>query len=75
VLLFGQSAGAMNTFVIASLPKAKSLINATISESGGGKEVEINSTAHKLGAAYVKSLNCGISDVSESSIFAHREII
>jgi carboxylesterase type B len=67
VLMFGQSAGAINTFIIATLPQAPSLMNAAITESGGGRDVELNSSAQSLGASYAAALGC--SDVSEYSKF------
>ncbi|KAK6445851.1 cholinesterase [Trichoderma asperellum] len=38
MLLFGQSAGAFNTFAIATMDEAPSLISAAIMESGGGTD-------------------------------------
>lgn len=61
--MFGQSAGATNTFVIATLPQAPRLINAAIAESGGGRDAELNSTIQSLGAAYAQNLSC--TDVSD----------
>ncbi|KAF3922721.1 Acetylcholinesterase [Orbilia brochopaga] len=37
VLLFGQSAGAWNSFIISTLPSAPNLMRAVALESGGGK--------------------------------------
>lgn len=63
VLLFGQSAGAENAYIIASLPQAPSLINSVISESGGGRSLTSNATQQKVGASYAKALQCSSSNV------------
>ncbi len=39
VLLYGESAGALKTFVLSTLPQAPSLISAAAIESGGGREI------------------------------------
>lgn len=64
VLLFGQSAGAENVYIIGSLPQAPSLINGIIAESGGGRVVSSNSTQQKMGASFARTLKCSSSDVS-----------
>jgi carboxylesterase type B len=64
VLLFGQSAGAENAYVIASLPQAPSLFHSVISESGGGRGLINNATTQKVGASYAQALNCSRTDVS-----------
>lgn len=58
VLLFGQSAGASNTFVIGTLPQASTLINAGIAESGGGNTYPSSATQQTLGTKYASTLNC-----------------
>ncbi len=63
VLLFGESAGATNTFIVSTLPEARSLIRAAVSESGGGRDVATNAFAQALGASYASCLNCSVSDV------------
>ncbi|KAJ5148703.1 hypothetical protein N7448_000281 [Penicillium atrosanguineum] len=62
VLLFGQSAGAENAYIIASLPQAPSLINSVISESGGGRSLTTNATQQKVGASYANALQCSSSN-------------
>lgn len=64
VLLFGQSAGAENAYVIASLPQAPSLFHSVISESGGGRGLINNETTQKVGASYAQALNCSLTDKS-----------
>lgn len=66
VLLFGQSAGAVNAFTIATLPKTPSLIKAAVCESGGGRDAEPKSLINANGAVYARALGCGVSDVSQS---------
>ncbi|KAF2151450.1 alpha/beta-hydrolase [Myriangium duriaei CBS 260.36] len=64
VLLFGQSAGADNSFVIATLPQAPSLIKATILESGGGEDDQTVEGQQSYMEAFVAALNCSSSDGS-----------
>ncbi|KAJ5420619.1 hypothetical protein N7465_003138 [Penicillium sp. CMV-2018d] len=64
VLLFGQSAGAENVYIIGSLPQAPSLINGIIAESGGGRIVSSDSTQQKVGASFAQTLKCSSSDKS-----------
>lgn len=71
MLLFGQSAGAINTFIIATLPQAPGLINSAISESGGGRDVQLNATVQMIAESYAMSLGCGLSDVSEEPPKTH----
>ena len=63
VLLFGQSAGATNTFIVSTLPQARSLISAAVSESGAGLDLATNAVVQSVGASYAKSLNCSVNDV------------
>ncbi|KAK4944042.1 hypothetical protein LTR10_016563 [Elasticomyces elasticus] len=64
LLLHGQSAGAVNTFTIATLPQAPKLISAAISESLGGKDAPLNTTAYYLGTAFAQALNCSSSNTT-----------
>ena len=63
--MFGQSAGAFNTFVLASLPQAPSLMRAAIMESGGGIDFATTAEAEKYDEQFVTKLNCSLSDVSK----------
>ena len=65
VLLHGQSAGAVNTFTIASLPQAPRLLNAAIMQSGGGRDAPLKDSAYELGNSYAKALNCSSDNVSD----------
>ncbi|KAK4696199.1 hypothetical protein P7C71_g1679, partial [Lecanoromycetidae sp. Uapishka_2] len=64
VLLFGQSAGADNTFVISTLPQASTLMKAAITESGGGRDTALNAKVQSMGLTYAKSVGCGSSDIA-----------
>ena len=63
MLLFGQSAGAKNTFIVSTLPQARSLINAAVSESGGVRDIATSAVVQQVGESYARSLNCSVSDV------------
>jgi carboxylesterase type B len=69
VLLFGQSAGAANTFLLSTLPKATSLFNAAIWESGYGPQLATPAVANSLGSTYATRLNCSTTDVSTHLLF------
>ena len=64
-MLFGESAGASDTYVISTLPQAPSLIQAGISESGGGRAFPGADAANAFGEQWANSLNC--SDVRHPS--------
>ena len=64
VVLFGESAGAVDSFVVSSLPQAPSLINAGISESGGGRALPGSTAANAFGAQWAAKLNC--TDVGDT---------
>ncbi|KAM6483942.1 Carboxylesterase [Trichoderma sp. SZMC 28011] len=63
VMLFGQSAGADDTFVVSTLPEAKHLISAAVMESGGGQDVAPYKTATYTGQSFAKTLNCRSDDL------------
>jgi carboxylesterase type B len=63
VMLFGQSSGADDTFVVSTLPEAKSLISAAVMESGGGLDMIPYETAKYTGRSFAKTLNCSSEDV------------
>ena len=72
VLLFGQSAGAGNTFAIASLHEAKDLIAAAAAKSGAGQFITPLEIAQEVGGSYATALNCSKSDVSIPSTIPDR---
>lgn len=64
VLLFGQSAGAQDTYVISSLPQASSLISTAILQSGAGGQLDTTADVQNTTEAFVKALGCGLDDVA-----------
>lgn len=64
VLLFGQSAGAADTFIISSLPQASSLISAAVLQSGAGGELQTTSDVRNATEAFVKALGCSVDDIA-----------
>lgn len=64
IMLFGQSAGADNVFVVSTLEEAEPLLNGVIVESGGGIDVIPPEIAQYTGASFAETLGCGDSDVS-----------
>ncbi len=62
-MLYGQSAGAINTYTVATLPQAKSLISSAIMESGAGTDIPTLAEAQRFYEFYATQLNCSISDV------------
>lgn len=64
VLLFGQSAGASDTFIISSLPQATSLISAAIMQSGAGSQLQTTSGVQNATQAFVKAVGCGLDDIA-----------
>ncbi|KAJ3497834.1 hypothetical protein NLG97_g1593 [Lecanicillium saksenae] len=62
ILLFGQSAGALDAQIIAALPDGPSLISAAVMMSSGGNIPSI-SEADAWSRLFVSGLNCGVSDV------------
>ena len=68
VVLFGQSAGGDDTFVVSTLPEAKHLMSAAIAESGGGQFMTPYKVAQEVGASYAATLKCGSNDVSNARL-------
>ncbi|KAL1852392.1 hypothetical protein Daus18300_012225 [Diaporthe australafricana] len=64
VLLFGQSAGASDTFIISSLPQASSLISAAILQSGAGGQLQTTSDVRNATEAFVKALGCSVDNIA-----------
>lgn len=62
VLLFGQSAGAMDSYLLSSLPQAPSLFRAVALESGGGRDSPSVADTKPVYAEYIRSLNCSLND-------------
>lgn len=58
VLLFGQSAGAEDAFVLSSLPQAPSLFRAVAMQSGGGRDSPDIEWTRPYYSDYIHSLGC-----------------
>ncbi|KAH8677987.1 Carboxylesterase [Xylariales sp. PMI_506] len=63
VLLFGQSAGASDTFTIATMEEAPQLMKAAAMESGGGRELVTIKQAQTWQTTFVEALNCSLTDI------------
>ncbi|KAI8966321.1 alpha/beta-hydrolase [Daldinia sp. FL1419] len=64
VLLFGQSAGASDSFVIATLPEAPDLIKAAALESGAGRDLSTVADTKIWYSEFLHGLNCTKEDLS-----------
>ncbi|TVY67494.1 Para-nitrobenzyl esterase [Lachnellula suecica] len=64
VLLFGQSTGALDTFIISTLSKAPSIMNAAVWESGVGPQLATSTEYDAYGTNFTSQLNCSISDAA-----------
>ncbi|KAK7749070.1 hypothetical protein SLS62_008465 [Diatrype stigma] len=64
VLLFGESAGATNTFVLATRPDAPKLMRAAAMESGGGRDIATVAEAQTYQKIFFEQLNCSTPDIA-----------
>lgn len=64
MVLFGQSAGADDTFAFSALPQARGLVSSVILESGGGQDLTPYETAQLAGSSFAATLGCSETDVS-----------
>ncbi|KAK5991949.1 Para-nitrobenzyl esterase [Cladobotryum mycophilum] len=64
MVLFGQSAGSFDTFVIATLDEAPHLISAAIMQSGGGRDFPSVAEAQPWNELFATTLGCHSSDFS-----------
>ncbi|OPB44533.1 carboxylesterase type b [Trichoderma guizhouense] len=64
MVLFGQSAGSLDTFTIATLSDAPDLISAAIMQSGGGSDFASVAEAQPWNELFVTTLGCKPSDFS-----------
>ena len=64
VLLFGQSAGAANSYVISTLSEAPSLIAGTAILSGGGRNIAALEDVRAWNEEFATRLNCSASDAA-----------
>ncbi|KAI1478967.1 alpha/beta-hydrolase [Daldinia eschscholtzii] len=58
VLLFGQSAGAVDSFVITTLPEAPELMRAAALESGAGRDLATVADAKEWYSEFLYAINC-----------------
>ncbi|KAI0180797.1 alpha/beta-hydrolase [Hypoxylon sp. FL1284] len=63
VLLFGQSAGAIDSFILSTLPETEGLIRAAALESGAGRDLATIADAKILYSEFVAGLNCSKPDL------------
>ncbi|KAI1767034.1 alpha/beta-hydrolase [Hypoxylon sp. FL1150] len=64
VLLFGQSAGAIDTFVLATLPEITGLVSAGAFESGAGRDLATVADSKVWYSVFIDALNCSTPDLS-----------
>lgn len=69
VLLFGQSAGAINAYTLATLPEATELFSAAALESGAGRDPATVKKAQPWQQHFLDALNC--TDVSPTQRSTH----
>ncbi len=74
-MLHGQSAGAANAYLLASLPQAPELFSSVILQSGGGRDYETCTTAYEVWDAYAKALKCGVDDAGCISSKPVKELV
>ncbi|KXH49828.1 hypothetical protein CSIM01_03965 [Colletotrichum simmondsii] len=63
MVLFGQSAGADDTFAFSALPQARGLVSSVILESGGGQDLTPYDTAQLVGSSFAATLGCRETDL------------
>ncbi|EFW99378.1 carboxylesterase type b [Grosmannia clavigera kw1407] len=64
VMVFGQSAGALDTFVLSTLPQATTLMSAAAMESGGGRNIPNISEVVDWNRKFAAAVGCTPSDVA-----------
>ncbi|RYP49601.1 hypothetical protein DL768_004722 [Monosporascus sp. mg162] len=64
VLLFGESAGAADGFVLATLPEATALMRAAALQSGGGRDLATVADAQVFQKMFLNKLNCSTPDLA-----------
>ncbi|KAJ3496183.1 hypothetical protein NLG97_g2846 [Lecanicillium saksenae] len=62
MVLFGQSAGATDAYIIATLPEAPSLIKSVIAESLALPSLVDSSSVENAAVSYAKGLGCEVAD-------------
>ncbi|KAI0844960.1 alpha/beta-hydrolase [Daldinia vernicosa] len=64
VLLFGQSAGALDASILATLPEAPQLMRAAALESGAGRDIVTVADAKVWYSEFLYAMNCTKQDLS-----------
>ncbi|KAI1075441.1 alpha/beta-hydrolase [Whalleya microplaca] len=64
VTLFGESAGALDSFIIATLPEAPQLMRTAALESGAGRDIATVADAQVWQTEFLQALNCSKPDLS-----------
>ncbi|KAK8023281.1 hypothetical protein PG991_006520 [Apiospora marii] len=64
VLLFGQSAGAADTYTLASRDEAPQVMRAAAMQSGGGRDLPTIDQVQKWQTRFADGLNCSATDLS-----------
>lgn len=72
VMIFGQSAGAVDVYTLGSLPQAPSLFKGGVSQSGGGGELPLASSANTFGALYAQTVGCSNVSLELESLAERR---
>ncbi|KAK7946058.1 Alpha/Beta hydrolase protein [Apiospora aurea] len=63
VLLFGQSAGAMDTYTLASREEAPQVMRAAAMQSGGGRDLPTIDQVQEWQTRFADGLNCSTTDL------------
>ncbi|KAI2465933.1 alpha/beta-hydrolase [Annulohypoxylon bovei var. microspora] len=64
VLLFGESAGAIDSFTITTLPEIPQLVRAAALESGAGRDLATLADSQVWYTEFLDAMNCSTPDVS-----------
>lgn len=68
VMLFGQSAGADDAFVVSTLPEVKSLVSSMVLQSGGGQDLLSLENAQVVGASFAAAAGCASTNASQCTV-------
>ena len=63
VMVFGQSAGAVDVFTLATMEEAPAVMRTAAMESGGGRDLATKEQVQTWQTTYSNALNCGTTDV------------
>ncbi|KAH0527288.1 hypothetical protein TsFJ059_002305 [Trichoderma semiorbis] len=62
ILLFGQSAGALDTYALGTLREIESIISAAAIQSGGSRTLPTIDQSENFTSKFVELLNCSVFD-------------